>query len=77
MSDPHTPPAEAIDRLAALAGSLDQVADLMVRALKEAGAAPAVVLVDRRDRDVPAWTGLRTAGCQAPSSGWEASEDGA
>ena len=52
------PPAVAIDRLAALARSLDQVADS-----KEAGSAPAVVLVYRRDRDVPPWTGLRTAGC--------------
>jgi transcriptional regulator with XRE-family HTH domain len=59
----RTPPAVAIDRLAALARSLDHVADLKVRALEEAGAAQAVVLVYRRDRDVPPWTGLRTAGC--------------
>jgi hypothetical protein len=59
----RTPPAVAIDRLAALAHSLDQVADLRVRALDEAGSAPAVLLVYRRHQDVPSWTGLRTAGC--------------
>jgi hypothetical protein len=59
----RTPPAVAIDRLAALARSLDQVADFKVRALDEAGSAPAVLLVYRRDQDVPPWTGLRTAGC--------------
>jgi transcriptional regulator with XRE-family HTH domain len=57
------PPAVAIDRLAALARAQGQVADSMVRALGEAGSAPGIVLVYRRDRDVPPWTGLRTAGC--------------
>src|SRR5258708_39767017 len=59
----RTPPALAIDRLAALARSLDQMANLKVGALDEAGSARAVLLVYRRDNDVPPWTGLRTAGC--------------
>jgi hypothetical protein len=59
----RTPPAGAIDRLAALARALDQGADLKVRALDEAGSAPAVLLVYRHDQDVPPWTELRTAGC--------------
>ena len=58
-----TPPAMAIERLAGLARALDQVADLRVRELDEAGSAPAVLLVYRRDQDVPPWTELRTAGC--------------
>jgi len=57
------PPAAALDRLAAVAQALDQMADLTVRAMDEEGSAPAVVLVYRRDRDVPPWTGLRTASC--------------
>ena len=63
MEGVRKPPAVAIDRLAALARAQGQVADSMVRALEEAGSAPAIVLVYRRDRDVPPWTGLRTAGC--------------
>jgi transcriptional regulator with XRE-family HTH domain len=59
----RTPPAVAIDRLAALARALDHGADLTARALDEAGSAPAVLLVYRRDQDVPPWTELRTAGC--------------
>jgi transcriptional regulator with XRE-family HTH domain len=39
----HIPSAVAIDRLAALARSLDQVADSNVGAMEEAGSAPAVV----------------------------------
>ena len=57
------PPVVAIDRLAALARAQGQVADSMVRALGEAGSAPKILLVYRRDRDVPPWTVLRMAGC--------------
>jgi hypothetical protein len=34
-----------------------------VRALDETGSAPAVLLVYRRDQDVPPWSGLCSAGC--------------
>jgi len=63
MEGVSTPPVVAIDRLAAVARRLDQVSDSTVRALAEAGSAPAVLLVYRRDQDVPPWSGWRTAGC--------------
>ena len=50
------PPARAISRLEALAGELDQAADAAVRAMDEAGSAPAALAVYRRDEDVPPWT---------------------
>jgi hypothetical protein len=57
------PPAVVIERLAVLARALDQVADQMVSAINEEESEQAVLLVYRRDDDVPTWTGLRTAGC--------------
>ena len=53
----------AISRLEGLARELDQAADVVVRGMGEAGAAPTTLVVYRRDEDVPPWTGLRTAGC--------------
>jgi transcriptional regulator with XRE-family HTH domain len=63
MEGVRKPPAVAIDRLAALARAQGQVADSMVRALGEAGSAPKILLVYRRNQDVPPWSGWRTAGC--------------
>jgi hypothetical protein len=52
-------PEVAIERLNAWAYALDQTAQaITMRTL-----VPAALLVYRRDRDVPPWTGLRTAGC--------------
>ena len=59
----RNPPALAIDRLEALARGLDQLANSTVRAMDEAGPASRVILVYRRDQDLPPWTQLRTAGC--------------
>ena len=59
----RTLPTAAIDRLAEHDRALDQTADRMVRALGDVGSAPVVLLVYRRDRDVPLWTGVPTAGC--------------
>ena len=57
------PPAVVIERLAALARELDQVADQLVSAINQEESEQAILLVYRRDDDVPAWTGLPTAGC--------------
>jgi hypothetical protein len=63
MEGVRVPPAVAIDRLVALARALDEAADAVVRMIREATPAPAVFMVYRRDRDVPAWSQWRTAGC--------------
>jgi hypothetical protein len=52
-------PEAVIEYLRALADALDQTA----QAITMSRGGPAVLLLYRRDRDVPAWTGLRTAGC--------------
>jgi hypothetical protein len=51
-------PKAAIERLRIWAYALDQTAQAIMRM-----GGPAVLLVYRRDQDVPPWTGLRTAGC--------------
>jgi hypothetical protein len=50
-------PKVAIERLRTWAYCLDQTAQAIIMGV------PAVLLLYRRDRDVPPWTGLRTAGC--------------
>jgi transcriptional regulator with XRE-family HTH domain len=52
-------PKVAIERLNAWAYALDQTAQAVTMRTGD----PAALLVYRRDRDVPPWTGLRTAGC--------------
>jgi hypothetical protein len=52
-------PQVAIDHLRAWVSSLDQTAQVIIARM----GVPAVLLLYRRDRDVPPWTGLRTAGC--------------
>jgi transcriptional regulator with XRE-family HTH domain len=52
-------PKFAIERLRAWAYALDQTAEGIIMRK----GVPAVLLLYRRDRDVPPWTGLRTAGC--------------
>jgi hypothetical protein len=52
-------PQGAIDHLRAWVSSLDQTAQVIIARM----AVPAVLLLYRQDRDVPPWTGLRTAGC--------------
>ena len=52
-------PKVVIERLRALADALDQTAQAITMNL----GVPALLLLYRRDRDVPPWTGLRTAGC--------------
>jgi hypothetical protein len=49
----------AIERLRTWAYCLDQTAQAIIMRM----GVPAVLLLYRRDRDVPPWTGLRTAGC--------------
>jgi hypothetical protein len=63
MEGVRIPPAIALDRLAALARGLDQLANSAVRAMDDAVPASRVFLVYRRDQDMPPWTQLRTAGC--------------
>jgi transcriptional regulator with XRE-family HTH domain len=63
MEGAHDPPTEAINRLTALARDLDLAADATAGTMDEPGSAPRVLLVYRRDQDVPSWTGLPTAGC--------------
>ena len=52
-------PKVAIERLRALADALDRTAQALTMNL----GVPALLVLYRRDRDVPPWTGLRTAGC--------------
>ena len=52
-------PKVAIERLNAWAYALDQTAQAIIMGT----GVPGALLVYRRDRDVPPWTGLRTAGC--------------
>jgi transcriptional regulator with XRE-family HTH domain len=52
-------PKVAIEHLRGFANALDQAA----QAITTSTGAPALLLLYRRDRDVPPWTGLRTAGC--------------
>ena len=52
-------PKVAIERLRTWAYALDQTAQGIIMGM----GVPAVLLHYRRDRDVPPWTGLRTAGC--------------
>ena len=52
-------PQVAIDHLRAWVSSLDRTAQVIIARM----GVPAVLLLYRRDRDVPPWTGLRTAGC--------------
>jgi hypothetical protein len=52
-------PKVAIDHLRAWVYALDQTA----QAITMRPGVPAALLLYRRDRDVPPWTGLRTAGC--------------
>jgi hypothetical protein len=52
-------PKFAIERLRAWAYALDQTAQAII--MRTGG--PLVLLLYRKDRDVPPWTGLRTAGC--------------
>jgi transcriptional regulator with XRE-family HTH domain len=61
------PPAAAIKELEMLAHTLDEDADFVVRAMGEqgsgaAGSGAAVLVVYRRDYDVPPSRGLRTVG---------------
>jgi transcriptional regulator with XRE-family HTH domain len=58
-----TPPAVAIKELEALARTLDEAADSVVRGMGEQGSAAAVLIVYRRDYDVPPSRGLRTVRC--------------
>jgi hypothetical protein len=48
-----TPPAVAIEELENLAHTLDEAADSVVRGMGEQGSAAAVLVVYRRDYDVP------------------------
>jgi hypothetical protein len=50
-------PKAVIDYLRALTDSLDRIAQATTMGLR----GPAVVLLYRRDRDVPPWTGFKTA----------------
>src|SRR5215469_5373217 len=52
-------PKVAVERLRAWAYCLDETAQRIIKAM----GVPAVLLLYRWDRDVPPWTGLRTAGC--------------
>jgi hypothetical protein len=52
-------PKVAIERLRTWAYALDQTAQAIIMRL----GVPAVLPLYRQDRDVPQWTGLRTAGC--------------
>jgi hypothetical protein len=52
-------PKVAIERLRTWAYALDQTAQAVIMGM----GVPTVLLLYRRDRDVPPWTGLRTAGC--------------
>jgi transcriptional regulator with XRE-family HTH domain len=63
MQGVRTPPAVAIEQLEVIAHTLDEDADYVVRAMGEQGSAAAVLLVYRRDYDVPPSRGLRTVGC--------------
>jgi transcriptional regulator with XRE-family HTH domain len=54
------PPAAAIRELEMLAHTLDEDADFVVRAMGEQGSGAAVLVVYRRDYDVPPSRGLRT-----------------
>ena len=63
MEGVRIPPAIALDRLAALARGLDQLANSAVRDMDDAVPASRVFLVYRRNQDLPPWTQLRTAGC--------------
>jgi transcriptional regulator with XRE-family HTH domain len=54
-------PEVAIERLNAWAYALDQTAQAIIMRT----GAPGALLVYRRDRDVPPWSGLRTAGSRA------------
>src|SRR5262249_49342435 len=63
MEGVSTPPTVAIDRLEALARTLDHLAETAVQAIDEAGSDPAFLLIYRRDEDVPPWSKLPTAGC--------------
>jgi transcriptional regulator with XRE-family HTH domain len=56
------PPAVAFEELEALAHTLDEDADSVVRAMGEQGSTAAALLVYRRDYDVPPSRGLRTVG---------------
>jgi hypothetical protein len=56
------PPPVAIEQLEALARTLDEDADFLVRTMGEQGSAAAVLLVYRRDHDIPPSRGLRTVG---------------
>jgi hypothetical protein len=51
--------SSTIDHLRAWVSSLDQTAQVIIARM----GVPAVLLLYRKDRDVPLWTGLRTAGC--------------
>jgi hypothetical protein len=53
MEGACTPPAVAIKELEMLAHTLDEAADFVVRAMGEQGSAAAVLVVYRRDYDVP------------------------
>ena len=61
-----TPPAVAIKELEALARTLDEAADSVVRGMGEQGSAAAVLIVYRRDYDVPPSRGHAVT---SPSSG--------
>ena len=52
-------PKVAIEHLRSWAKALDKTAQAMITRM----GVPAVLLLYRKDRDVPPWTGLRTAGC--------------
>ena len=52
-------PKAVIEPLRGLVDALDQPAQAITLKM----GIPAVLLLYRRDRDVPPWTGLRTAGC--------------
>jgi transcriptional regulator with XRE-family HTH domain len=62
MEGACTPPAVAIKELEMLAHTLDEDADFVVRAMGEQGSAAAVLVVYRRDYDVPLSRGIRTVG---------------
>src|SRR3979411_518109 len=52
-------PKVVIEHLRGLVDALDQTAQAITLKM----GIPAVLLLYRRDRDVPPWTSLRTAGC--------------
>jgi transcriptional regulator with XRE-family HTH domain len=56
------PPPVAIEQLEALARTLDEDADFVVRTMGEQGSEDPVLLVYRRDHDIPPSRGLRTVG---------------